>query len=230
MSYLLNRTQTAFTMSAENLLKTYGKLYFWTFTFIDTPISDEYANEDWALFHYRLRKVFPRLRGLRVTELHRSHGIHYHALVNMRIPIERVKRLARGSGRLTGDNRYLDFGRMSVTKCDLNTAHYLIKYFNKTYAKSYQLYSGRRWGTIGLKRGEAWYVQCRDVVYETDCLRNRREVFGDHQIPFGTLMLMQHYTNLWGHWNEWPQEHRALVLRQGDTWIKHRCEINNEPF
>jgi len=231
MSYhLLNRAQTAFTMSAENLMKEYGKLYFWTFTFIDTPIDDTYANEDWHEFHVRLRWWFPNLRGLRVTELHRSHGIHYHALVNMRIPIDRVKRIARGTGRLSGERRYLDFGRMSVTKCDLNTAHYLIKYFNKTYVKTYQLYSGRRWGTIGYRRGERWYVQCRDVKFETEALRNREEVFGGHQVSYATIMMIQHYTNLWGHWRDWPAEHQALVQRQGDTWIRHRMEINNEPF
>jgi len=222
----MTKTAAAFTLTAEALSEGgHRRVYFWTFTFISVPINDEYANDDWNTFHNRLKWYFPRLRGLRVTELHRSHGIHYHALVNMRIPIERVKRIARGSGNLVGwgrglhNARYLDFGRMSVSKCDEDTIMYLCKYLGKQYSGDNRLYAGRRWGTIGGFK----HVSCRDVQYDSLNHRNRRWLFGDSQCSYGTLLMCQHYTNIWGEVQEWPAAARALVWRQrtvkGGEWM-----------
>lgn len=236
MDFILGRSAAAFTLSAQRLLDVWGEMYFWTFTFKSVPINDEYANSDWNDFHSRLKWHFRNLRGLRVTELHRSHGIHYHALVNMRIPIDRVKRIARGTGRINGENRYLDFGRMEVDKVDDPevTVAYLCKYLTKTYKDSYRMYHGRRWGTIGGFK----HVQCRDIEYDTLNHRNRRWFFGDEQCSYATLMMMQHYSNLWGSVVDWPIEYRQHIFQQKDTqraeWTKIKSMplpvIDNETF
>jgi len=227
MAILLNRTAAAFTFSCEKLLQCYGKIYFWTFTFKSVPIDDEYANEDWNALHTRMKWQWPNLRGLRVTELHRSHGIHYHALVNMRIPIERVKRLCLGNGKLYGYNRYLDFGRMSVdrVKDPENTIGYLAKYLRNGYGKDYQLYSGRRWGTIGGFK----HIQCRDIEYWSPMHEVKEQMFKGVQVPYITVMMMAHYAKMWGgNWRDWPSECAMLVYRSaGDRWIK---EMPDCPF
>lgn len=207
----MNRTQAAFTLSADTLFtEAHGKLYFWTFTFKSVPLSDQFANEDWAYLRKRLLREWPHLKGLRVTELHRSHGIHYHALVNMRIPIRRVMALAKGNGHLTGRNRYLDFGRMTVDECDPGTVGYLCKYLRKGYVEKNRLYGGRRWGAFG----DWQHSRGRDIVYDSAALRNRKEMFKDAAVGYGALMMIQHYTNLWGHWAEWPKGCQMLVRMQ----------------
>jgi len=224
--YVMTRTAAAFTFSAERLFDEYQKIYFWTFTFIDVPINDELANDDWHTLHHRMRRVWPNLKGLKVTELHRSHGIHYHALVNMRIPIERVKRLARGSGALFGDKRYLDFGRMEVKRCDRDAVAYLTSYLRKGYKAKYNVYAGRRWGTIG---GFA-ATHCRDIVYDHLAIRNREAMFGGFQVSYSTILMIQHYTDVYGHYQDWPEECQSLVWRQkgpgGVEWMQHF----NAPF
>jgi len=83
VTVLLNKTQAAFTESALRLFKTYGKVYLWTFTFVNTPASDWAANDQWKTFHMRLKRAFPNMRGLRVTELHRRHGFHYPWIIRI---------------------------------------------------------------------------------------------------------------------------------------------------
>jgi hypothetical protein len=209
MQHLLCRTAAAFTFSAERLFEIYKHVYFWTFTFVSVPIDDQYANEDWNLLHQRMKNVWPDLRGLKVIELHRSHGIHYHALVNMRIPIDRVKRLARGNGNLVGHNRYLDFGRMSVVRADPGSIDYMCFYLNKQYRKTYECYGGRRWGTIGGFNA----THCRDVIYESPSHTNREEMFGVRKIPYRAMLKLSGLSSAYGHWKTWPEhEFKAFMM------------------
>lgn len=225
---ILSKTAGAFTFSAEKLFKESKSVYFWTFTFISVPLDDEYAMEDWAVFHRRLKNNFPKIKGLRVCELHRSHGIHFHALVNQRLSIKRMKQIFRGTWNLTGHNRYLDFGRVSVTKCNKDTIAYMAKYLTKQYRRHYSFGHRRRWGTIGGFKA----VRTRDIVYDTPELRNREEIFGTAKCSYSTLMMIKHYTTLWGKVDEWPLGHQALVRNQrmanGGEWMKHRRAF--EPF
>jgi len=225
---LLTKTAAAFTFSAEKLFREYGCIYFWTFTFIDVPINDDYAMEEWHLLHLRLRTHFPGIKGLRVCELHRSHGIHFHVLLNRRIAIERMKLLFGGSGNLIGHNRYLDFGRVSVKKCDKSTIGYLCKYLTKAYRDSNNFGRRRRWGTIGGFKP----VRVRDIIYDTPATRNRELIFGTAKCRFATFIMIQHYSHLWGALEHWPAEYRALVEKQtgpqNTDWMKHRRA--NEPF
>lgn len=228
MGYLLTKSAAAFTMSAERFFDEYKTVYFWTFTFKDVPYSDEAAMEDWDTLHKRLKRHFPFLKGIRVCELHRYHGIHFHCFINVRIPIRRVFRIIRGSGHLVGHNRYLDFGRMSVVKCDPETIGYLAKYMRKQYTNKHWFGRRRRWGTIGGYE----QVRCSDLVYESEATRNRERIFGCAQCSYTALLMVTHFTTMFGHVDLWPAEALALVQAQplaaGVSYVKHRYE--NEPF
>jgi len=225
---LLSKSALAFTFSAERFFKENKRVYFWTFTFVSTPLTDEMAMEDWNVFHTRLKHLIGGIKGLRVCELHRSHGIHFHVFLNKRVSIKRMKEIFRGTGNINGYNRYLDFGRLSVSVCNPQTVGYLTKYLTKSYRKQYGFGHRRRWGTIGGFKA----VRVRDITYETPELKNREYLFGTSQCSYSTLLMIRHYTCIWGHVNEWPLEHQALVRRQrmanGGEWMRHRHQ--NEPF
>src|ERR1035437_8566171 len=116
--YLMTKTQYAFTFSCEQFFRMNPQVYFWTFTFKSVPIDDSYAMMDWDTFHTRLCDRYPEMWGLRVTELHRSHGIHFHFFINIRIPLDVMRTITYGTGHINGRNRYTDFGRIEVQKCD----------------------------------------------------------------------------------------------------------------
>lgn len=220
----ISRTKAAFVFSVARLFGESEKVYFWTFTFVTTPINDDYGMEDFNTFMKRIAWHFPRMRGLRVVELHKRHGIHFHVLINIRIPMRVMKRIARGTGNIVGVNRYLDFGKMWVEECDEEIANYLSKYLSKQYRDKYQFEHRRRWGTIGGFR----QTKCADIVIVNEALRNRRRIYGYAQCGFKEILMIQHYTNLWGHVDKWPRECLALVRRQNINWLKERYNI--EPF
>ena len=62
-------------------------------TFKSVPLDDDAAMEDWHIFSSRLCWHYPELQGVRVTELHRSHGIHFHFFVNIRVPIDHMRKI-----------------------------------------------------------------------------------------------------------------------------------------
>jgi len=218
----LNRSCLAFTFSCEKLALYNDKLYFWTWTFRQVPYND-----DWAMWQYKqfIRKIqdeFPLIKGIRITELHRSHGIHFHALANERIPIERVKRIGWPHG----------FGRMSVERADVGSITYLAKYLTKQYRSENQFGSRRRWGTIGGFQPS----RCRDIAYDTPCSRNHAAMFGAEQTDTWTAMLGRSYSDTWGECWQWPpfirERYRdALEARQDKLELTpnqiHRLERLN---
>lgn len=224
---LLNKSAQAFTWSVERLFEQSEKVYFWTFTFITTPYNDEWAMKQWNVFHVRLRYHFPDIKGLRVCELHRSHGIHFHALLNMRVPIRVMQKIWHGTGFLTGRNHYLDFGRVSVDEADIGSASYLTKYMTKQYREDNYFGRRRRWGSIG------GFEQNRknDIEVISQATENRKLLFNSCRCTYAQLMMIQHYTNLWGCVTEWPVECRSLVLRQEanfNRWAKPAIQKQNE--
>jgi hypothetical protein len=218
---IYNKSQLAFLWSAERLFQMSKEVYFWTWTFINVPSSDDAAMEDFDCANTRLQHHFPNMRGLRVCELHRSHGIHFHLLLNIRIPIRRLKEILWGSYMLNRKPRYLDFGRMSVTRCDMETAGYMAKYMTKEYRQSHWFGRRRRWGAMGGYEAN----KVNDVEFVTDSLRNRKELFGGKRCTYGEIIMIQHYTNLWGQLGDWPSEYKALVLRQSNNWMKQYKEL-----
>jgi hypothetical protein len=206
---MLSRTVAAFQFSVEKLSRESEKTYFWTFTFKEVPMWDEIAMIDYHTFMVRVTNHFPWLRGMRISELHKTHGLHFHAIVNHRIPLRRLKALAHGSGRCNGKNRYLDFGRMHVTECNMDTMFYLSKYLGKDFRKQYG-FQHRRWGTIGGFDG----VRCKDIIYETNWHRNKEELFPGMKIPFGAAMLLSHYSTLWVGISDWPKEVKIAMMNR----------------
>lgn len=206
---LLGKSACAFTMSAEKFFATFTEVYFWTFTFKSVPYDDNAAMEDWDCFATRLKWHFPFIEGIRVAELHRSHGIHFHFFLNERVPVRRMFKIFRGSGHLAGRNRYLDFGRISVERADKGSIQYLAKYLRKGYRREWP-FKKRRWGAIGGFRT----VRCNDLVYESEATRNRNRIFGRRPCGYSALLMVTHYTMLYGHLDNWPGSAKAIVNAQ----------------
>jgi len=217
---MLSRTSAAFQFTAERLAAQSDNLYFWTFTFKSVPIDDNYAMEDYATLMRRLQKHFEWCQGVRVSELHRSHGIHFHCILNSRIPIDRVKRICYGNGHLTGTNRYLDFGRMSVAKCDSNTIGYLGKYLTKQYRRDNEFWGRRRWGCIGGFEP----TRCREIEYDTSFHRNYQKLFNGKKIDYVTMLLVSQYSQLWGELHEWPNPYKMRVMNFNTSFKGPRLE------
>src|ERR1700761_2560151 len=98
-------------MSASRMFELYPSVYFWTFTWPKCMPDWRYVYS-WNDFSNALCSFMGRtLYGLRVWEIHPgeySHGLHCHALLNRRINIHIVKRLAKKYG----------LGHCWVTKAD----------------------------------------------------------------------------------------------------------------
>jgi len=228
----MTKTQYAFTFSCEELFRQFENIYFWTFTFKSVPLDDSYAMEDWHVLVSRLVHYFPQMVGIRCTELHRSHGIHFHCFVNCRIPIDLMQKIIHGTGNIVGHNRYLDFGRLSVKKCDKSpeSVAYLACYLTKQYREDNWFGKRRRWGAMGGFN----VTRCRDIVYESTATRNRTEIFGDMQCSYTALMMVTRFSNLWGPVKDWPQSDVGLVMAQplanGGSFVKHLRGEEQDPF
>lgn len=140
----------------------------WTFTF-KKVLHDEVCMWRWNRLIWRIQRTYRDLKGIRVVEIHPgrnlhnlSHGLHFHALFNRRIPIRWVRRIAAK----------LDFGRIHVTKkpVPLEQALYIGKYLTKDQPG---LAKGcRRWGSIN-------WPECNrknDIRVESPFHRNIEQV------------------------------------------------------
>lgn len=187
----LNRSCMAFTFTVEKLFRYNPQVYFWTLTFRHTPRDDTWAMYMFNKYMANLtRKLEPLVVGVRVSELHKEHGIHFHLLLNRRIPMERMKRVGWQYG----------FGRMGVTQADPQSGLYLAKYLTKQYRIENDFGGRRRWGTIGGFPAS----RCRDIEYDTDCTRNHAAMFGREQVDTWTAMLARNYSDVWGECWQWP--------------------------
>jgi len=226
--FLRSRRVCAFLFTCERLFSERPKVYFWTFTFKNVPYCDTAAMEDWDTFAKRLLKHFPDVQGVRVSELHKSHGIHFHVLLDRRIPVDRMIKMWRGSGKLTGHNRYLDFGRWSVSVCSLETAGYLAKYLTKSYADRFSFGHRRRWGCVGGYKP----TRVRDLEIVNDATKNRDLLFGGKKCTWVQMIIIRHYSALWGHLRFWPSQYRAAVDSRyqsyGSLLMRNRAKF--EPF
>lgn len=127
VEYYGNRSHQAYHYSVARLVAyakvNNQKLYGWTFTFTEKMPQHMYRGY-WQGFirdfgnHWRNEGRMP-LAGVKVTQLHKLGGIHYHAILNQRIPVGMVRRLGRKwkigiihavkLGSITGARKY--FGR-----------------------------------------------------------------------------------------------------------------------
>jgi hypothetical protein len=151
-----NKTQAAFLFSYDRLREISDRLYFWTFTG-NTACTDLQFTHAWHLFLRRLNKnYYGELFGLRVFERHPGDGersglLHCHCVVNLRLAIDVVKRLAVGSG----------IGRvMWVNESWDGLDGYLSKYLTKEHKLGHRI---RSWAKFG------YWDHCRvgSVVMES---------------------------------------------------------------
>jgi len=146
----MNLSRAAFLLSVIKLEKATGRLYFWTFTFL-TCQDDDVACAKWAEMCMNARRHFAGVHGLRVLELHDSHGIHFHLLLNKRFPIRRMLALAKPFG----------FGRIGVEAADDGAGDYLAQYLKPGQnAEDGLKKHRRRWGAFG------GFKACRQVDVE----------------------------------------------------------------
>jgi len=191
----VNKSQAAFLMSCDRLFEQWPRPYFWTFTFTKVW-SDWFYPASWAAFIRDLQNVHGGLVcGVRVIEPGEEHGLHYHAILNMRISVHIVRRLAK---------RY-DIGRVQVQRCDYGAALYLSQYLGKQV----RLFGGiHKWGCVGGFRG----VRVRDVEIDSIAASNQRFFFGGVQVPFAIATQCFRFSRLYGHLRDWPQEVSSYVL------------------
>jgi len=150
-------------MSAERLFDEHPRIYFWTVTF--ACVHDDWRCAAlWRRFLNHVREVVGRTGwgGLRVTELHKEHGVHYHFLCTERLAVDLVRRIGRCHG----------IGRISVRRADRGAVDYLAKYLSKQRdgALTEKGRNCRRWGCFGSFKG----VRVRDIRIDTAQWRYRR--------------------------------------------------------
>lgn len=130
----MKKTHVAFRFNVD-LLKG-RSLYLWTFTQPEC-VDVDYAVRAWAAL---LRDLIRHLgfRGVRVFEMHQSHGLHVHVLTDVRYDVDLVRVWSRHWG----------WGRIHVKKIPREKGHYLGKYLSK--GDRPECFKGRRlWATFG---------------------------------------------------------------------------------
>jgi len=139
---MITKTRAAFELTALRLWETNScKVYFWTFTFY-TVHSDWESSELFSAFLRDLRRTIGGdWGGVRVAELHREHGLHFHALINRRLALDVVRRVAKRHA----------IGRIHVCRADQTAAGYLAKYLSKQKdgPKTKSGRNMRRWASFG---------------------------------------------------------------------------------
>lgn len=195
----MTKTAAAFLMTAERLFQPDTKIYFWTFTF-NTVHSDQEGSRLFSDFLNHLRKVLGGdWGGVKVAEIHpKGHGIHFHALINRRLAVDIVRRVAKchGLGRIHVERAWADKNHPAKTKTFYywngsawvnsetrtitakTSSEYLAKYLAKQrkgpVSKSGR--SVRRWSTFGPIRK----TRVKDLANDSPQWVFRRE----HNLPF----------------------------------------------
>lgn len=203
---LYTKSRAAFIMSASRMWDLWpNRIYFWTFTFKEC-LPDAWAMRAWEEFKTRLhwRYGCGGIQGVRVVEVHpgeRSHGLHFHALVNRRVCIHWANRVAAQCG----------FGWLDVRKARKGDAVYLSKYLSERW----MLPKGcRAWGTIG------GYRQCKVSRIERksnfdENMRKAQQMLDKKQLPFQVASVVLQQTTLWGPMKNWPVT--AMEATTGNT-------------
>jgi len=182
----MTKSEFAFRASCLKLQRQCPKLYFWTFTF-RAVMPDWYYSNTWSRFIRVLQDLYGgQLRGLKVTELHKSHGIHYHCLLNQRVWVGEVRRIGKRFG----------IGRVHVVHADATSVPYLAKYLSKDYRNGTKLFARiPRWNTIGLFRG----TRKRDVICSSpfhDAMKEFGALYPGGKVPYPLARrLMAGYSN-----------------------------------
>lgn len=196
---MLTKTQAAFVFQAQKLFEDHPQLYFWTVTF-STLHADWECAALFRSFLNHLREVMGRTGwgGVRVSELHQEHGVHYHLLVTERLAADLVRRVGRCHGigwvkvkmvyDIKGAIDYLikylhkqKEGPKTQPRRKITTAVWSIGFANALLivASDYERQrNGRRWASFGDIRR----TRVKDVECDSPMWRFRKQ----HNLPFLT--------------------------------------------
>ena len=185
----MTKSKAAFIMSVEKLFDESERVFMWTITFRDVMPVWWYMNTH-TLFVREVQKWYRKFRGLRVTEVHNLHGIHYHWLVDTWMDVELVRHLGRKFG----------IGRVHAVEADRGAALYLAKYMSKK-KQAPSIAKLSKWGTLG------GFIPCRvrDIEItspssdriKTAC-EDWRMLHGRRQIPHGEFLRIMRHCQLAG--------------------------------
>lgn len=182
------KSQAAFTLSALKLFDEHPRVYFWTFTLREV-MPDWRAMQAWrSMFQTLYNWHGTNLFGLRVVECHRSHGLHFHALLATRMSVH----IARRAGKRFG------FGRVHVCKADRGSILYLCKYLGK---EKHLLPGARAWDCVGRFQG----TKVRNIEVDSLFHRNMKSIASGRRVHY--LMARDIYKNtmLWGDRKNWEK-------------------------
>lgn len=121
----------------------------WTFTFAEV-LSIKDTRKRWNHFLTLLKRRWPKLCGLRVFELHKSHGLHVHLVTNRWIDVNEARTLAKRAG----------WGRIHVLRVPAERIAYLGKYLSKDRPPCFKRW--RLWAGFG----EWAWTKVKDVVFD----------------------------------------------------------------
>jgi len=134
MSTASVKSQLALKWSIDDLAKR-GKLRLWTFT-LPCVLPIDLACKRWSDLCRDLVKEC-NFTGVRVFELHETHGLHVHVVTCEYYPVARFREIARRNG----------WGRIHVCRCNAEP-YYIAKYVSK--GKREGAFDGRRlWAAFG---------------------------------------------------------------------------------
>lgn len=145
----MTKSKAAFLFASKTLGKQ--QLFFWTFTFKEV-LAVKDTRKRWNHLLTLLLRRWPNLQGLRVFELHKSHGLHVHLLTNQFIDVNEARELAERAG----------WGRIHVKRVTTERAGYLAKYLSKERPECLKRW--RLWAGFGA--GWEW-TKVKDVLRET---------------------------------------------------------------
>lgn len=208
--FVFDRSEQAFRWSCDSLVNyammNSQKLYFWTFTFVK-KMPDAFYSYHWKGFIrdvLRLYRDDRPLYGVKVTEPHRRahpgsvwRGLHYHCVVNHRIPVGEVRRIGKRYG----------IGRVQVSRVyDVSgVSGYLGKYLRKSFRSSQKLSPGiHRWSCLGGFDG----VRVNAIHWDTPTTRACRAV----KEIFSRSLTFSEMREVCGSKNIFAPEHLAFCL------------------
>lgn len=145
----MTKSKAAFVFASRTLGKQ--QLYLWTFTFKELlAIKD--TRKRWNYLLTLMLRNWDKLQGLRVFELHKTHGLHVHLLTNSYIDVNKARELAEKAG----------WGRIHVTRMASEHANYVAKYLSKDRPECLKRW--RLWAAFG----KDWEpTKVKDVIKET---------------------------------------------------------------
>jgi hypothetical protein len=145
----MTKSKAAYLFATQTLGKE-SNLFMWTFTFKDL-LNVKDTRKKWNHLLTLLKRRWPNLCGLRVFELHKTHGLHVHLVTNRWIDVNQARQLATRAG----------WGRIHVVRIPADRAGYLGKYLSKERPDCFK--SWRLWAGFGQWK----WTKVKDVVFES---------------------------------------------------------------